>query len=212
MKKFIIIAILSHFGVTLTKIIEITDLAEISPHIDGDNTLIIFDVDDTLVKADKTKLKEIEPLIEELPELNTKNLKLKWFLAQASQKNLKQIINELQERGRVIALTQCNNLKPFYKLYQIDKIGLDFNKAFPNCPLIELEASKGKAIFDNGVACCGKNNKGEVLFNFLQKINYRPSEIIFADDKLHNLINVEYYMQQLKIPVTSFWYTRVKKN
>src|SRR3990167_10713298 len=197
MKKFIIIAILSHFGVTLTKIIEITDLAEISPHIDGDNTLIIFDVDDTLVKADKAKLKEIEPLVEELPELDTKNLKLKWFLAQASQKNLKQIIGGLQERGRVIALTQCKNLKPFYKFYQIDKIGLDFNKAFPNLPLIKLEGSNGEAVFDNGVICCGKNNKGEVLSDFLEKIDYMPSHIIFVDDKLYNLISVERYMQQL---------------
>src|SRR3990167_6129276 len=127
-------------------------------------------------------------------------------------RNIKNIINNLQNQHKVIILTRSRRLDPFYKLSQAKQIGLDFNQAFPNLPLIKLEGSNGKAIFNNGIICCGENDKGETLTQFMEKIDYIPSEIIFVDDKLHNLVNVESYMKRLQIPVTGLWYTRIHRS
>src|SRR3990167_4634374 len=211
MKKIIIIAVLGNCVSNWAKIIEMKDLNQGEDFIDSENPLIIFDMANTLIKLDKSKFDEMVPFIKKFPEFDTENLKLKWFIYNPSQGNVKNIIQDLQNKYKVIILTSCKNGEPFYKLYQANKIGLDFNQAFPDFPLIKLEGSNGESVFDNGIICCGKNSKGEVLQKFLEKIDYMPSSIIFVDNNLQKVKSVESYMQKMKIPITGLWYTRIHR-
>jgi hypothetical protein len=209
-KRSFLVVLLCFFKIS-AKIYEISDMSEIERHIRTNNPLILFDVEKTLITCDPEGV--VDNLISEFEDsskFNSELFRFKWFFVKATQKGLSEIINKLQNNYKVVALTQCKNLKPYYKFFQLNKIGIDFNKAFPYLPLIKLKGDFGSALFDKGLICCGNNSKGSVLYDFLTQIKFGQNqfeEIVFIDDKIKNLESVEQYMQKLGIPFTGLKYT-----
>jgi FMN phosphatase YigB (HAD superfamily) len=51
-----------------------------------------------------------------------------------------------------------------------------------------------------------KNGKGEVLLLLLEKLNYRPENVVFVDDRLRHLIGVEKALKSIGVPYKGFRY------
>jgi hypothetical protein len=47
------------------------------------------------------------------------------------------------------------------------------------------------AVLTDGIIFCNDNNKGQTLLKFLEACNYKPEIIVFIDDKLNHLLDVE---------------------
>lgn len=84
--------------------------------------------------------------------------------------------------------------------YEVLKnLGIDFSNSFPQTSEIKFnnvpEYIRRKPVFYKGILCSNgdgnKNNKGDALVLFLEKISFSPKVVIFVDDKKENLENVE---------------------
>jgi len=64
------------------------------------------------------------------------------------------------------------------------------------------------SLYKDGVLFCGMNDKGEVLLRFLELIDYHPKAIIFVDDKEKYLASVEAAARKMNIKFVGLRYTR----
>lgn len=73
---------------------------------------------------------------------------------------------------------------------QLKELGISFacSEEFNKELSIALEK---QAILSNGIIFCNDNNKGKTLIKALQTCNCRPETIIFIDDKLSHVLDVE---------------------
>ncbi len=96
-----------------------------------------------------------------------------------------------------------------WRIDHLKKHNIDFSRAF--AVNFELgDHNDKRALFKSGVLCADKQDKGPVLLAFLEKIRYKPSRIIFIDNKLEYLKSVEEALQETKIEFTGFHYTAVE--
>ena len=128
------------------------------------------------------------------------------------------LIKGLQGKGvKVIALTSC----PTGMHKQVGKIedwrikhllsfGIDFTKAFPDqgdmlfTSFSQTRPSlfKDGILFANGYAA----KKGPLLAAFLERIGWRPREVVFVDDSAKWVRSVEKSMKELDIKCTGLQY------
>jgi len=184
-------------------------------------TLGVFDIDDTLLipedpafqKKNLRKHVEIMQQINELP-LEQRDLlgciALTYSHSQLIESESPVFIGKLQQRGvRLIALTAVmtkefgDHYLPKMRYEELSRNGIDFSFSFPeieNGLFTELKnCNHSFPAFFSGVLCSNgdfqrqKNamSKGEVLCAFLGKTLWMPSKIIFIDDKLYNLEEIE---------------------
>lgn len=62
-----------------------------------------------------------------------------------------------------------------------------------------FQVNKRISGFKHGIIMCNLNNKGDTLSAFLDLINYHPTMIIFVDDKLHKVIEVQKLAEKMGI-------------
>ena len=101
------------------------------------------------------------------------------------------------------------------RLERLKKIGINFKDSFLNVePIIFLHLKgadpKYLPMFKDGVLFACRLSKGEVLKAFLQKVNYKPKKIIFVDNQLKNIEDVEAYCADEAIEFTGFHYNFVR--
>ena len=120
------------------------------------------------------------------------------------------LIQNLQKKGiRLIALTAAMTRKfedgylPEARYMELKDNGIDFSLAFPELEyacLTDLKAcAKGHPTFYRGILCSNGDHqrqkdataKGEALCEFLKRTSWMPTRIIFIDDKLYNLEEME---------------------
>lgn len=82
------------------------------------------------------------------------------------------------------------------------RLGLDFRKTAPASPWDGRElpigfreadgkVRTGRVSYQNGMVHCGDVDKGSVLRAFLESARLRPDAVVFADDRLHHLKQVD---------------------
>lgn len=146
--------------------------------------------------------------------LTTQIVPQKWV-----EKETPKIIRALQQQGvKMIALTSSlsGKIKGFpdkmviLRRDQLQKMGLDFTKSFKNITHVAKYSdfkryAGGHPIFYHGILSTngeGGASKGDVLVAFLNQLGptheskvgvygYRPKVIVFVDDKMKHLKNVE---------------------
>jgi len=199
------------------------------------DTLVIFDVDDTLiVSQDLTSrsafLESIEGWLYRIyywfgyaPE-RTKEYENKLFHAvfakakfQLIEPDIKDYITELQKRSvKVIA---CTAMSPG-KLVMIEKseewryqhlaeLGIDFSSSFKREPIVfdNLQKQKGSyPMYYKGILCASHNPKGIVIGAFLDRIDWTPKKIIFFDDSADFIRSVRDEMKKRNIPCECYQY------
>jgi len=89
---------------------------------------------------------------------------------------------------------------------QLEPLGITFS-TLADQELI-IEDCMHPAVYKKGIIFCGLNNKGEVLFYFLNKLNLRFKKIFFIDDKMHHLIKVEKAAQENGVEYVGIHYTQ----
>ena len=105
--------------------------------------------------------------------------------------NCPQFIQKLQEAGYfVVCLTSRSVPMVDRTLEQLQNIGLSFKRSDREAQEIILDMPI-QSMYKNGIIFSGNNNKGATLFKFLETIEFEPAKIIFVDDALKHVKNVE---------------------
>lgn len=192
----------------------------IKPNEYNKNLLVIFDIDNTLAKM-PTSLgsdqwfyathnalvqqglshqKAIDLIIPELLHIHRNT----WMIP--IEENTVSVINDLQKRGiSVIALTARSLDLAHRTIEQLHRMGIVFTKTDPHeCPIKYGEGKPG--LYIDGIIFSGNYNKGEMLVNWFKQIKYRPTKIIFIDDKLKNLHAVEKALHDRNYPFIGIRY------
>ena len=97
-----------------------------------------------------------------------------------------------------------------WRVNQLDSLGINFNWSFPSIDsiiLTEFEGKKSQPIFKQGVLASARYPKGEVLCAFLKKMRWKPSKVIFIDDRMEYIDSVECELDKENIEHISFHYT-----
>lgn len=190
--------------------------------------LVVFDIDNTLIYSEQSLLQPRgKRILEELKE-KYKHLpsgKSNYYYSLISAKDTFQPINEdsarfvrdLKSKGvKVIALTAIltGNVGVLpsveeWRLNHLKEMGFDFSDAFPNHTSIDFHDLKQKEFtptFKKGMLASAHTPKGEVLAAFLDKLDWKPKHIYFADDSIEHVKSVNEVMEKKGIPVTSIHY------
>ena len=163
-----------------------------SPH---NNILVIFDLNNTLIKLKNVSLdlftkpdlclvdSGVVSFIKELEDMKNKHIRFV-ILTKSSLNNC---------TSRAISFLNQNKIN-FSNYFDFDSIK-DF---------------KPQVFFGNGCIYLPNQDKGLVLYNFLKYQGYFPDEIYFFDDQKVNLRSVKDYFQKQKSPimVNCFWYRK----
>ncbi|HBR70631.1 TPA: hypothetical protein DIC20_01940 [Candidatus Dependentiae bacterium] len=192
-----------------------TILATVDPQ-----SLIIFDIDETL----------LSPADVPFQSWFFSSKRGKAFTEKAAQRvrdfkniviepSIIDIIQNLENRKiKTIALTYCDTgafgggiipSLPQWRYEDLKKEGIDFSPSFGDQEIIfEHLTSKANRhpMFYKGILLTDAFSKGEILGAFLDRVNWKPSNVIFFDDRLNYLESVEEEMKKRGIPFKGYLY------
>jgi hypothetical protein len=195
-------------------------------------TLVLFDVDDTLiVSKDRILRCTVREFFNQYKHEAWKRYgfppeKEELFLSQIFAKmefelldpKIVKLIHALQKQNiKTIAFTRMNtgafgiipNMQD-WRLQQLKNFRIDFSPAFPEYKEIRIEAEltgNKPSSFKQGLLCANRQDKGPVLAAFLKKIEWKPARVFFIDDRLDYLESVEASLQNSGIEFFGFHYT-----
>lgn len=193
-----------------------------------ENALVVFDVDYTLlVPMDcilapageehfQKFMKKLRDLQEE-GEILGSRISLQAQVTLVDKKILSLLKSLKQRHVKVIALTamptgrlgDVSNAEE-WRVRQLASLGIYLDCSFPKIDSLVLEDFQGKKtqpVFKQGVLASAKYPKGQVLCAFLKKIRWKPSKVIFVDDRMEYIDSVECELDKENINHTSFHYT-----
>lgn len=213
----------SFTSINLAKIIESNTVTEINNHLNDDpeHTLVIFDIDNTLaapkleIGSDQwvnylvqEKMKQGLDMQQAFNAVLPTYFHVQFKVAMHPVEDITPaLIQELQTNGTsVIALTARSIFVASRTLDQLKdmRVALGIrnhnNELHLNMPI--------PCIYMDGVIFSGNNDKGLVLIELLNTIDFKPTRIIFLDDKLKNITAVEYAAQKCGIEFVGIRYGR----
>ena len=194
------------------------------------NTLVLFDVDSTLILPNDTILRpqndqqftdllggrKVVALGDGMRYL-FREILLKAPHSLVDSRSV-ELIKELEQRGvPVIAFTATPRGKvgeiesvADARIKELSQFGFDFH-LFADQGTIDLgdpeDLGGFSPIFQEGVLFASLHPKGDTLRDFLQKINYRPTRVILIDDQMNQIESVGKALENLGIPYTGIRYT-----
>lgn len=206
------------------KITPIASFAEVDFNAIDRDTLVVFDVDETLIQpVDMYYINEGSPqaqavkkkLIEGHPEIKDWDEYMDILIKQVQRPLLEPMviakINALQKIGViVIAVTAMNTGKygQYDRLerWRYEHLGsFGFEGSF-NDLIIDFEMNNKKPVFYKGILATDTLLKGPVLFAFLDRINHRPKKIIMFDDSKEYLESVAEESKKHGVKFQGYWY------
>jgi hypothetical protein len=185
-------------------------------------TLLVFDIDNTLIEPEnqlgsdqwyyflERKYAEIDGLKEsEAYEKATKvwNKTQDLIRMKPVEKKTPAMVREIQGKNRkTLGLTARSFEVAERTLLQLDSVGINFKQNGLRESDLEFK-SDNTAKFTKGIIFVGENNdKGKVLVQFLKALKLKPKRVVFVDDKVKNVKNVEAALQKEKLPFLGFRY------
>lgn len=206
--------------------------AEMDLQLADANTLVLFDVDDTLTiaidvamrdqvkKKNPAELKLLKELVfADLPESTDYYFNL-WEKSPGAFRLVEPIVTDLiktlQNRNvKVFALTVANSAShylipdfPKFRFETLKSLGVDFSRAgVPNKVFNQFSKPSGfYPLLYQGVICTEHVSKGLVLGALLDYMVWKPSHVIFFDDTHANLVSVAQELCRRGIPFTGYHY------
>lgn len=217
---------------------EIKSLKEVMTEVlkDKQETLIVFDLDNTLIRTKQSfgsdqwfrrELKVQEAMYAVTKDRADKNKSEamqvvldKWRKVQTLtdvgpvENDTADNVRKLQEKFKVMGLTARPVDLAYVTQRQLIKgagIHLEKNK-FPSIdiPLVQTSDYNLKALFTGGILHAGNNDKGPLLLSLIEKLNLNPSKVIFFDDIKANIDNVEGALKKANIDHMCYYYRATK--
>ncbi len=201
------------------EIVEISNFHEIKQYV-SDETLVILDIDNTLLMPQqelgshqwfryrvnhyrKMGKSYQEALELALPEWEAvQNI----TAVQLVEENIPEVISSLQKQNvKVIGLTTRGLALAMRTVQQLDSVGIDLSTTAPSkeeIPLLNPHA----ILFRKGILFTAGTHKGKGLQQLLAKVNCKPRNIVFINDKRGNLRQLEEGVNELEIPFTGLRY------
>ncbi|WP_231919506.1 DUF2608 domain-containing protein [Simkania negevensis] len=199
------------------------------------NTWVIFDVDDVLLIPEDaifhpahqdTFVMHADRLHEKMEHEELMHL---WGILFSTRKaklvdiEVLQVLELIQNRlMRAFALTHCGTGKvggieklEDWRIAELNSLGICFD-ALSQCDIeSEFDQYRGKygvAILKSGVIFAADFDKGAILMHAFDVIGEMPKQLIFIDDKRHNLTAVESACLARGIAFQGFEYVAVAEN
>lgn len=216
-----------------SQILHAPNLNEFELHLQqaDDQTLAVFDIDEVIftskdqvlnpnykIHRDRLEKKITEQLnIAEQKRLSFLLYKLR--LRVIVDPNILSVFDLLLNNNiKTVALTHCptgmvgeDNIE-LVRIDQLKNFGLDFSKLLPEVKHVDLSGiniDTNAPQFLQGVILTAMIDKGTVLKEFLKKIAFKPTKILFIDDRMENLLSVQSMCHDLDIEYVGFEYTAV---
>ena len=195
-------------------------------------TLVIFDCDDVLIhqtdvvfapENEEMLTKCVNDFIEKKPSVAKKMKKLKGIISESINsiiidKRMPEVVKGLQEKGiKVLMITSMKNEKLNGKYaieirqHELENFGFDFSKSWPDLKKKWFGEVQKSQYYESGIVCAKPGSKGEALKNFLDYSKFNPKKIVFIDDKLDNLEDIQKVAKMLNSIFRGFEYTASKK-
>jgi hypothetical protein len=192
------------------------------------NSLVIFDVDGTLIvpgdavlkPAAKKVFKELIDHYETDRDLFREiRMQARHFLVDAKiptfvQKLQKENIAVIAFTSSIARLKGSSSLPGLWRVEELKKHGLDFSRAFPDVSFLELSRKEGEeqpALFRSGVLYSSFHSKGGVLIEFLKQLNFRPSKVVIVDDEMSYVLSVVECLKKEGIACAGIHYTAAEE-
>jgi len=191
-------------------------------------TLVIFDIDDTLVVGKDLALKtpyKQELISEKIDAVNNqcKSMFLTGFIwsdyqTELIDKQALSILKDLRKRKiDTIALTSgCTGRQgnaqqaENHRIQKLKKLGIDLSWSFKKAgpfTFTDLETCGKFPMYKNGVGFSCYLPKDEILSALFDELGYEPEHIIHIDDNESHLEHVEEFCTANDISYTGFHYT-----
>lgn len=184
------------------EIFEISTIKQCEEHIRPDR-LIVFDIDNTIMEASQT-LGSDQWFSYRIRENQNKGLSeqesfyrtlIEWMAVQLQtqvklvEPQFSSLFDHIVKGGwKVVGLTSRGQELAGRTLEQLNSIGVDLSRASPTPQ--EIVFGQGQ-VYHGGVLFAHGSNKSTLLFQFLNRVALHPKGIIFVDDKMNNLLDVE---------------------
>lgn len=197
-----------------------------------EETLLILDIDDVLImpidlicSSHNKKIFEeyLKPYLETLSEdkrmellsislakrkIKTVDPQSPTILKNLAEKKVKCIALTNAWTGKYGIIPSLENLR----IQELKNVGYDFSAAFPHLPTKVFNELKSKdpnrfPVYKAGILWTCNLPKGMMLKKFLQHASYKPSRIIFIDDKMRHIESVRQYCQENNINFQGLCYT-----
>ena len=198
------------------------DLIEQAIHRLGQNSLVLFDVDATLIVPDDAILKpKGKELFKQLVAGYTKRdlfreIRMKAPHSLVDHRSIS-LMDRLQlQQIPVIAFTAApakvrGHAPPGdWRVEELKRYGFDFSQSLPNCHILEMPKDADQPhdpLFKSGVLYSSFHSKGDILIAFLQGLAWRPDQVVFVDDELEHVQSVMTSLDEVGIPGIGIHYT-----
>jgi len=214
---------------------KIDKLEEMQLENEDPDTLVIFNIDDTLITTTDIflhpecnhifldivhkKFTEIQLGRERKHFINLLSLTILEPERVLIEKSTPHFLQTLQQRGfKTLALTSCPTGQfgiipkvEHLKINQLKDLGIDFSSSFdlPNAISFQeiRKTNHRPPLFEKGILFSKGYSKGEVLTAFLEQLDWKPSKVIFVDDLEENLQSMKKQLDALDIPFVGFHFT-----
>jgi len=209
MKKMIFLCLFS-INFLYSQVLEIKNIKDIKKHLNKYD-LVLFDLDNTIMepvqeigsdqwfnyilkKHENCGLDKAAALKESLKD---------WYEVQAITKvklvedEIRDILENIQNKKTyLMGLTTRDHSFSLAAIKQLDSLKIDLSKTAPAKKNIYFENG---VLYKKGILFAKGIEKGAVLEQFLKKIKFKPKSVVFIDDKLKHLNEVEKFCEKLKI-------------
>lgn len=221
----ILLSLLLLPALILAEIIETPHISEVVPLVDA-KTWLIVDLDNTTFEAAQAlgHTQWFEDLVKkrvrmgESVDTAIKESDPLWFKVQQicpvkpMEKDYVPSIIDLQNKKVVVfALTHRQPQISNATLRQVASIGLDFTRTAPSKDTFTLSLPKEPIYYHNGILYANDfNPKGETLLAFIKKIGKKPAKVVFVDDSMSNVKDMDATLNKEGIPNYCVHYTAKK--
>ncbi|MDR1207876.1 MAG: DUF2608 domain-containing protein [Holosporales bacterium] len=223
-------------GDSVHEIITAEDISSIIRVLDSidEGTLVLFDCDDVLTTANIgvfTRNPSATGVLRndfgriisrELPSADkAKSLSMSQTVVGASpvslvNRGMPRLVAELQEKGIACLVITAFPSTPAPGMSQplewrnttLKSFDYDFPRSWPGMSYTSLE---GGSVFDRGIIYSGAVSKDKSLAAFLAHVKKTPRRIIFIDDFLENIMNMQKYCKANNIDFTGIHYIEFMK-
>ena len=201
---FVWILLIFVCATSYAQIIEIAHFREVESYIDP-GTLVILDIDDTLLIPEQMLGCDewfMSCLSQKQKEGASASVALEKTLAeweavrhitkmQLCEAGTAEIVEKMQQDYCVMALTTQGLALATRTCIQLKENGIDMSRSAPSSQDQYHLIDGHGVLYRQGILFTSGQKKGRSLFAVCDTLNYRPSKIVFVNDKASHLADVE---------------------